>query len=47
MRDKDKYMLCDRQGEKYCATRTETDISSTVLPLRGASISMSINRAKF
>ena len=36
-----------RQGEQWRATRTEIDFSSTVSPLRGASILVSINRANF
>ena len=40
-------ILRHRQGESQCATRTEILFSSTVSPLRGASISVFINRLNF
>lgn len=43
MRDKDRYMLREREGEQQCATRIEITISFTISPLRGADISVSTN----
>ena len=39
--------LRERQGEQQCATRITIDFSSTVSPLRVASILMPIDRSNF